>query len=63
MLNSSSLPGVPEEAKTLTGEEENVGTQQSNIESYSMTKSGGGELIDTTDKEQLSRAYEVLKTQ
>ena len=34
VLEGSSLPGMPEEAKTLTGEAENVGTQQSNIESY-----------------------------
>ena len=61
MLNSSSLPGVPEEEKTLTGEAKNVGTQQSNLESYSLTDSGGGVISDPADKDQLGRAYEVLK--
>ena len=52
---------MPGEAKTLTGEAENAGAHQSNMESYSMTESGGGVIIDPTDKEQLSRAYKVLK--
>ena len=60
VLDSSSLPVVPGEAKTLTGKAENAGAHQSNMESYSMTESGGGVIIDPTDKEQLSRAYKVL---